>query len=686
MAGQEITLPLCEVAVSFPSGDGILTYLFDPSKVIDSKLSRGMLVEVPLGKRKAKGCVLTTSLLSPSRFDLEKLSKYKLKEIHGIMDDSFSLSHKELELYTWMSNYYHYNLGKVIFDCLPKILKRPRLVDIIRGQNKIFPHEMNKEQKIAFEGLEPSLDKGFDRFYLHGVTGSGKTFIYLKLIEKVLNAGKSVLFLIPEINLTPQFMETFETYLDCPILPYHSSITASEKNSSWKFLKEAKVPALVMGVRSSIFLPIEKLGLVIVDEEHDQSFKQSDRCPYNGRDLAVVKAKISNVPILMGSATPAVENYYQFKKMDGKYFSLKERVSQSFPDIELIDSRQGERPKNFDPNDKDNIWPMVPESTAQIKLSLEKGDQVLVFVNRLGFANHIQCRACGYKFMDPNTETPLRYFKAKNMLSSAHSDYKIPMPEICPDCGNMSLLQKGFGTEKICEILTNQFPDFVVDRFDRDEIKNMEQLTEKLDSFHSGKINILVGTQMLSKGHNFKKVNLVLILGVDSLLNFPDFRSLEKAYSTITQISGRAGRYSKEAKVLIQTMNPDNNVFKYIMDHSFDGFYEDEVGIREFSGFPPFSKMALVHFSCRFQNKLIDHISAVARELKKISSEHFEDFFILGPVPAFIERRSGNYTWIFVLKSPNAKDLHRILSHFRTSYKPVSGISYKIDVDPYQYL
>ncbi|CBW27407.1 putative primosomal protein n'(replication factor Y) [Halobacteriovorax marinus SJ] len=667
----------CKVAVKYPGPEGILTY----ECPTDFEVKRGDLVEVPLGRRKAAGCVVATGLGQDSV--KEELEKYKLKPVSSKENELFSLSENELKLYEWMSRYYHYNLGMTIIECMPKILKRPRAVEFVEGLGEELPHELNPEQSLSFESIYSNVSGGFERFYIHGVTGSGKTSIYLKLMKKVLESGKSVLFLLPEINLTPQFTQTFAKYLSCKVFPYHSGVGDSEKNAIWKELKENKSPVLVMGVRSSVFLPIEDLGLVIVDEEHDQSFKQSDRCPYNGRDVAIKKAQLANAPVVLGSATPTVENYHSYSSKSENYFSLKKRAAGGFPEVELIDCREEKR-LNRGSFKENELWPIHSKSLLAIKDKLAKGEQVLVFVNRLGFANYLQCRSCGFKFEDPNTNTPLRYFKGKNILKSAHSDYEIPTPDVCPECGNMSLLQQGFGTEKIQEVLQKHLEGYNIERFDRDEIKNVKQLEDKLTRFHNKEIDVFVGTQMLSKGHNFEKVNLVLVLGVDSIMNFPDFRAIEKAYQLITQINGRAGRYSPDAKVLIQTLTPGNKVFDYIKDHSFSEFYEDELMIREISKFPPFAKMAAIYFNSRFRSKLADNVVSVAATLKDVIAKNHLEVDILGPSPAMIEKRLNQYTWYIALKSHDINHLHKVLSFFERSYNRSNSISYKIDVDPYQ--
>ena len=465
----------------------------------------------------------------------------------------------------------------------------------------------------------------FRKEYLHGVTGSGKTAIYLKRIKDTIESGKSVLFLLPEINLTPQFVKTFSEYLSCEVLSYHSGISASQKFHVWKKLKESDRPLFVMGVRSSVFLPIEDLGLVIVDEEHDSSFKQSDRCPYNGRDVAIKKAQIANCPIIMGSATPSLENYHEFKS-GPNFYQLKNRISGAFPEIEIVDS------KSITPLESPS-WPITPEAISRMNEAFAKGEQVIVFVSRLGYSNYIQCSGCGFKFTDPETDTNLRYFKKKNILRSSHSEFQMPVPDICPECGNMNLLQLGYGTEKVQEILQTVFPQKKIGRFDRDEIKNFDDLNKTLDEFEGGDLDVLVGTQMLSKGHNFKKVNLVVVLGIDHQLNFPDFRSVERAYQLLAQVSGRAGRYSAKSKVLIQSMNPDSSFFETFKTNDIEHFFESELSVREITGFPPFCKLGTVFFTARDRNRVADVALKAKKYLETLGQKNGFDLEILGPCP-----------------------------------------------------
>jgi primosomal protein N' (replication factor Y) (superfamily II helicase) len=663
-------MKVARVAVNYPLKNNGLLYHYE------DELQRGQVVEIPLGKRIALGCVLATNESESKEYKetpVEKIKKIKSLVVH------WQLGENELKLYQWMAQYYHYSLGQLIFDCLPHQLKRPRPLVQAHGEGKPLEFKPNKFQKSAIDTMEQGL-VGFKRYLLHGVTGSGKTVVYLDLIRACIKNGKSVLFLLPEINLTPQFVKTFTKYLDAPVLTYHSELSGSQKYQIWMTARGLDTPMLILGVRSSVFIPIANLGLIVIDEEHDTSFKQDDRCPYNARDVASKKAQLLDIPLIMGSATPSLESYYAFyqESQTKNLFEMRERAGDAFlPEIELIDARDKS-------GKEDDIWPLVPRSIEAIKSALARNEQVLVFVNRLGFANYLQCRACGAQFNCPNCSITLRYYKKKNHLACHHCEYKEPMPNQCKSCGCLTLSHKGFGTEKIQEVLNRIMPEKRIERFDRDEIKTFKHLEERLKAFHSGEIDLMVGTQMLSKGHNFEKVKLVLILGIDGQLNFPDFRSSERVYQTLTQVAGRAGRYSKDGKVLIQTLNPDHSIFKIVKTHDFEGFYTDELKIRSLCDCPPFKRLAMIHFSSRFQDRLIPHVTEHAGVLLRgLIRQHFSEVTILGPRPAHIEKKSNQFTWSILLKSKDLAQLHNLLKTFEINYKIQSSISFKIDIDPY---
>jgi primosomal protein N' (replication factor Y) len=658
------------VAVNTPFNSSMLTY--SAPEELAQKIQKGSLVKVPLGTRAVDGCVWQKS--SGENVDLKKI-----KDIQKISDELF-LSKEECELYQWMASYYHYPLGQLIFDVLPPFLKRPRKLNFDQGKGTLSPFVLNPDQVNVVETITQA---GFDKFsksLVHGVTGAGKTLIYLELIKKIIHEKKSVLFLLPEINLTPQFLKTFETYLDVPIYSYNSAISNSDKFGLWKLLQEDSSPKLILGVRSSVFLPIKNLGLIIVDEEHDQSFKQDDRCTYNARDIAIKRASLQKIPVILGSATPMVETYKAFVGTS-HYFPLTKRAQEArLPDIELVDMRGRARVES-----EKMLWPYSSESIFKIKKALEKEEQVLVFINRLGYSSYLQCNSCGHQFSCPNCSTNLKYFKKRSELACQTCEYKQPVPEMCPECMNIQLTPKGFGTEKAHDVLQGLFPDKIIERFDRDEIKTFNKLEETLNAFHDKKIDILVGTQMLSKGHNFENVNLVIILGIDSQLNFPDFRSNERVYQTLTQVSGRAGRFGKKAEVLVHTLAPENKIFTYLKNHTFDDFYKDEIPMRILCSSPPLKKLILIFFNGKNQGEVIKASSEQAQRLRDTAEAHFSDVEILGPRPSMVEKKVNKFTWSLMIRSSDVNQLHNLVNSFEKSYRPRHTISLKIDVDPYYF-
>jgi len=650
-----------QVAVNYPIKNKGLTYGFS------EKLEPGQIVKVPLGKREDLGCVL-----GESSGDIDR---EKIKDIKSVL--SQKLLGPELKLYQLISEYYHYSLGQLIFDSLPNTMKRPRGLPIIMGRGHDLNFELNQDQTKTVESILENFN-GFHKHLLHGVTGSGKTAVYLQLMKQTIKAGKSVLFLLPEINLTPQFLTFFEEFLPVPIYTYHSEVSDSYKFQLFQLARDQESPVVVMGVRSSVFVPIKNLGLILIDEEHDTSFKQDDRCPYNARDVGMMKAQIHQIPIVMGSATPSLESYQNFKKDETHYHPISKRAGDAYlPEIKILNAREKK-------DGSEDIWPFTEDSLKRIKFHLQEKNQVLVYVNRLGFSNFLQCRACGKQFHCPNCSVTLRYFKKRNRLSCHHCDYHEPVPAACQSCGSFTLLPKGYGTEKVEEVLRALYPEARLARFDRDEIQNFTQLENRLREFKEEKVDIMVGTQMLSKGHNFEKVKLVVILGIDHQLNFPDFRAQERVYQALTQVSGRAGRYSKDGEVIIQTLNPEAMIFDYVKKHSFDQFYLDELKLREMCHCPPFKRLASLHFTSRFQDKLQSHvIESVSPMLEQIREKYFSDIQLLGPRPAMVEKKVNQFTWTFLLKSDRPAELNKLLKSFELNYQKPSFIQLKIDVDPY---
>ena len=649
----------CQVAVNSPFNDSILTYQYGHNEDV----YRGKLVYVPLGSRYEKGCILKTVLK-----DVE-YEKEKIKPIGSEYGLDFHIDSKTLKILEWTCNYYHYPLGQHIFHCLPKPLKHPRRLNVYEGCGNPLDFEINSIQEKYYKKIIQH--KGFQKWLIHGITGSGKTVIYLLIINHIIKNGGSVLFLLPEINLTPQMLKFFQRHCHGSLYVYNSTLSNSDKYGLWKKLSEDSTPKVILGVRSSIFLPIKNLGLIIVDEEHDVSFKQEERCPYHARDIAVKRADLEKIPVILGSATPSVEVYNQFKDSE-YYLVMKERPGKSrLPDVKLLDVRN---------MGKNQFYPFVEESIEAIKKSLLKKEQVLVFMNRLGFAQFVQCRHCGHRFHCPNCSINLKYYKKRNHLFCQYCEHREAFPEQCPECFNLNLIRYGYGTEKLAEVLAESFPDKTIKRFDRDDISTFSKLNRRLEEFHRGEIDILVGTQMLSKGHNFEKVNLVVILGIDSQLNFPDFRATERAFQTMIQVSGRSGRFGKESQVLVQTLSPENDIFSYIKNP--DEFYRSELEIRASCHCPPFSRQVELYLTAKDSDLALKSAAHIADILKRLGKIHFPSINVSEPRPALVEKKVNKYTWCLLVRGHSLNELHNSLKTLRANLKLAYNVFLKIDVDP----
>ncbi len=656
------------VAVNSPFNRSILTYRFSENSDIELP-ERGKLFYAPLGKRKVKACVLGFTD-DPGMSDLELI-----KELDSPYEWELQLQDKYLEFLEWTANYYQYPIGQLIFDTLPKPMKKPRELNFLKGEKEVI-YQLDEQQEKAWFCIKNSFHK-FSQYLLHGVTGSGKSIVYFQAMQKAVEKGRSALFLLPEINLTPQFIGDIKNSIKAPIFSYHSSLSSSDKYGLWNLLNKSDEPVIVVGVRSAIFLPIQNLGLIIVDEEHDSSFKQEDRCPYNARDLALKLGTMKQVPVILGSASPSVETFQRFQQvsLNPFYIPMPKRFGEGkLPEISLIDAR-GEI-------GDEECWPFQSRGLKLIEERLSEGEQVLVFVNRLGFANYLQCRACGHQFYCPNCSVPLKVFRKRSQLNCYTCDYKGPLADECPKCSNLKLQQRGFGTERLEIVLKKVFPEARIERFDRDDISTFSQAEKRLEKFHRGDIDILIGTQMLAKGHNFERVNLVVVLGIDGQLNFPDFRSSEKVYQLLTQISGRAGRYTHRGKVVVQTLNPDNRLFQFVKNHSFDEYYKNEINIRELCQCPPYGHLVILYFIGKRQDQIIKVSSEVVDHCFNLK-KNFPKTEALGPRPALIEKRANKFTWVVMLRSQDRSDLHNLLKTLRSSIILPHTVAMKVDIDPY---
>ena len=539
--------------------------------------------------------------------------------------------------------------------------------------------QLNEFQEIALKEIKEAFTTK-DVTLLHGITSSGKTEVYTKLIQDVLDAGKQVLFLLPEIALTTQIITRLQVYFGNQISVFHSKYSMNERVEVWKNVLENKSKAgIILGARSSLFLPFSNLGLIVVDEEHETSYKQFEPSPrYNARDAAIVLAKIHEAKILLGSATPSLESY--FNAVQNKYglVALNRRHGNvQLPKIELIDVKEKQRKKEMKGHFSDRMLFLIQEA-------LDAKEQVILFQNRRGYSPVVECKTCGVSPECPNCDVTLTYHKFKHELRCHYCNYQRAMPNSCGACGSNTLDTKGFGTEQIEMELKVLFPDFKIGRMDLDTTRGKHGYQKIIGAFETKEIDVLVGTQMLSKGLDFENVSLVGILNADTMLNFPDFRAHERAYQMMVQVSGRAGRSKKQGNVAIQTYNPNHQILQQVSTTNYVEMYKEQLQERWQYKYPPYYRLIKITLKHRDYNKVDKGIDWLARALQQSFGE-----FVLGPTAPAVSRIRNQYIKNLVIKIPPKQSLVKTknqITKIRNTFEAVSDfrpIRFIIDVDAY---
>lgn len=633
---------------------GTLTYF------CTNKLELGSKVQIPIGKSKCDGFIVA---------DSKEIEGVELKEIEKFSEQSY-FSKKNLDFYVWVSKYYHYPLGEILSGINPKFVPK-RLIDFDKFENTEVKlesplFELNKEQKNAIE----KIDDGFCSL-LHGVTGSGKTEVYIEYAKKIISQNKTVLIVVPEIALTPQLLDRISKHFRGEIAIIHSSISEKQRLINWMNIHNGKCK-LIIGARSAIFAPFKNLGFVVVDEEHEASYKQDDRLRYNARNLALVLAKMHNAKVLLSSATPSCESYYNAMTGKYNYVKISSRVNmQNLPVSVLIDLKK----------EKMILQDISEKLFLEIENKLLKKEQSILYINRRGYSNTVICKDCAYNFKCPNCDITLTEHKGKNKFICHYCSYERNLPNYCPNCKSDNLISCGTGTEKIVEQIKNLFPSARVIRMDSDEISSKNKLKLCLKKINDGEVDIIVGTQILSKGHDFPNVTLVGIINADTLLMLPDFRASEKTFQSIVQVSGRSGRF-KSGKVLLQTFMPEHYAVKTATENDFDGFYKKELEIREEVLYPPYSNICSIEISSKICKKA-DSFSDEAKLLllKIIKANKFKDVSVLGPAPMSIFIVNNRFRYSILLKSKSKNSLNKTLNVFNLNFKKDKLVRVKIDID-----
>lgn len=562
------------------------------------------------------------------------------------------------------------------------------------GKRENPPREMQRlslttEQQGSLRIIEERLSKGgFETFLIFGVTGSGKTEIYLRAMEQARRAAKRSLILVPEISLTPQLLHRLQERFQQRVGVLHSALAPAERWAQWWRVAGGNAD-VVIGARSAVFAPISDLGLIVVDEEHDPSYKQEEGLRYNARDLAVVRGKLTGCPVLLGSATPAVETFENC--LEGRYrlLELTKRVEQKpLPHVEMIDLRILKHSKTETHNPKHGAF-FSPPLIAALQENQALGRQSLIFLNRRGFFNFLQCRLCGFVLRCSHCSVTLTFHSKQQSVFCHHCGFRKTAFDICPECNNSTLAGMGYGTEQVEQEISRILPEARIARMDRDSTRKRGIQERLMSQWEQGDIDVLVGTQMVTKGHDVAGVTLVGVILADLSLNLPDFRAAERTFQLLAQVAGRAGRGEEPGQVIIQTYAPDHYAFQYVVAHDYKGFFASEIEFRRALNYPPFSR--LVHL--RLEGPSAQEVESKARFLgQKLRERHKRDskglakIEILGPAPAPIEKLRSRYRWQILLKGNKGQPLLEFADEARGMLPRSRKTRLFVDVDPYNML
>ncbi len=559
-----------------------------------------------------------------------------------------------------------------------KALQEKQLVEtfvkpaVLQQENSNTPEPpLNDEQASAISGIENHRQQHAVHV-VNGITGSGKTEVYLALCESILAGDKQILVMVPEIGLTPQLTQRFLDRLDTSVVILHSAMNDKQRYAAWH-AAASKQAQLIIGTRSSIFTPLPDLGLIIIDEEHDGSYKQQDGFRYNARDLAILRAKNKNIPIVLGSATPSLETLNNINEQRYQVHYLRQRANRKpLPKIQLVNLCS------------QKLHEGLAETLLQkIRQHLDQQGQVLLFINRRGFAPLLMCHDCGWTTNCQRCDAHMTFHKRRNQLHCHHCGSQRPAPDHCDECGSAEVVAIGAGTERIEHFLQERFSDTNVSRIDRDSTRNKGSLQDKLEKAHSGESGILVGTQMLAKGHDFPNITLVCVLDTDQALFSADFRASEHLAQLITQVSGRAGRAEKPGEVLIQTHHPDHPLLQTLLHHGYQAFAMAALQERKAAGLPPARHLVLLRCESVEINAAQNFLQQAVEKARQVDLDEVELF---GPIPAPMERRAGRYRYQVMLQSKQRKALHRFLSWWAPELQQLASarkVRWSVDVDPY---
>jgi len=644
-----------------------------PPENFKSELSEGSRVKVPFGKRELVGLIIDAS--AESEFAIADL-----KRIIEVIDQEPVFDPAMMKLFKWAAAYYHYPLGQVIYNALPTRIRQGKALtfknnDADGEQQKITKElkpqlRLNKEQKQVKTSI---LKKGnnFHCFLLEGVTGSGKTEVYLQLIAEKIQAGLQVIMLVPEISLTPQTIQNFQNRFTEKIVAIHSGLTDKERFIAWADARLGKAD-IIIGTRSAIFTPLLRPGLIIIDEEHDASYKQQEGFRYSARDLAIYRAQLFDIPIILGSATPSLESLHNALSKRYSLVTLEQRAADANkPTFTCIDLKGKPLSEGFS-----------EQLLSAIKSRLQQNKQVLIFLNRRGYAPLLQCHDCGWTATCPRCDTSYTLHRSSPELRCHRCESQRKIILSCPSCQNNNLLPIGLGTERTEAKLQEAFPDTPIFRIDRDTTRNRGKLEDTIAEINKGQAAILVGTQMLAKGHHFPEVTLVAVLEADAGLFSSDFRGQEFMGQLLIQVAGRSGRGKDAGEVLIQTHNSTHPTLRSLINDGYKNFSRTLLEQRNMANLPPYSYQALIRAEASNASLPMSFLQNV----KDTSKQKLTNTtFTLGPFPAPMEKRAGRFRFQLLFQSSNRAELHTLLNHLIPVYESLPQsrkVRWSIDIDP----
>lgn len=712
------------------------SYIYNGKQSLD----KGYRVLVPFAHKDVIGYVINIKDTNKDKSQIEEEMGFRIDEVKGVLDDKPLLNDELLKLSEEIAKHYQAPLISVLQTMLPSSLKpstsslrgpkvaydiyvklindneegltpkQIELVRLLRSNGKILkkdcksPSIINKlyEKKIIdFEKVEkirleiPEYKKEHKKdltddqkaavnsilntdktvTLLQGVTGSGKTEVYLTLSEKILSQGRNVLMLVPEISLTPVMVEYFQRRFSGDVAILHSELTPAEKYDEYRRISRGDCH-VVVGARSAIFAPLDNIGLIILDEEHTESYKQDSLPYYHAREVAIMRANHFNSKVILGSATPSLETKARALKGVYHFASLPNRINkQELPKTSIVDMSKA--------------YSFTRESSMfskylieQIQGVLDRKEQAILLINRRGHSGYITCRSCGHIIKCPNCGIALTYHREDNMLKCHHCGHVELNQDFCPECGSKYLSKSGFGTERIVDEVVKLFPNARVLRLDSDVGEVRNNIAKTIESFANQEADILVGTQMIAKGHDFPNVTLVGIVLADIGLSLPSFRSTERAFQLITQAVGRSGRSNKVGQAIIQTFNPYHYAIRLAAKQDYEAFFKKEMSVRKVSQYPPYTYLTSLEIIGKNEDVVVDVISKICRD---IVSKNFENVSVLGPVEPFIAYENKNYHRIILIKYKNYDKINDYISEILESLKSKSQINVKVNVDPYDF-